>query len=130
MATKIKPRPWWLFWLGSGRWITISPNIYHPRNISPGDFPALIAHEQTHLVQQGAHRVSWIVRYLLSPSFRLSQEAKAIAVELACYDPSFSEGVLSYYAKDLASSAYLWAAKSEAAARTAINEARASLLGA
>jgi len=48
----IKERTWWLFWVGKGRWITLNPYIYYPKGINPEQYPAIIAHERIHLIQQ------------------------------------------------------------------------------
>ena len=123
MIPRLKPRPWWLFWLGRDRWLTVAPTIYHPRSVNPELFPALIAHEQTQLSQQTGHEIIWLIRYLLQPSFRLSQEVEAIAVEVSFYTPTQRAAIVNWYATALSSAAYLWAAFSRSTALNAITTA-------
>ena len=53
-------RPWWLFWLGEGRWITLAPHIYHPKDVRPELWPDVVAHEEVHLEQQRGHLFRWL----------------------------------------------------------------------
>ena len=124
---QLEPRPWWLFWLGKDRWLTLSPTIYHPANINPQGLPALVAHEETHLRQQSQRKAVWLLRYLLQPSFRLSQEAEAIAVEVSHYTQEQAAWVISWYAQALSSHLYLWACLKTSTAVSAINRAITSL---
>ena len=126
MADNLKPRPWWLCWLGRGRWLTIAPTIYHPKGINPELFPELIAHERTHLAQQAKHEVIWLLRYLIQPSFRLSQEAEAIAVEVSFYTAVQKAVIIDWYATALSSATYLWASLRKSTALSAITSAIAA----
>lgn len=79
----IKPRPWWLFFLGRDYWVTISPNVYHPKGVNPGLWPAIIEHETAHIWQQaryGLLRFLW--RYIWSRQFRYDMEIEACRAEL------------------------------------------------
>lgn len=79
----IKPRPWWLFFLGSRYWVTISPHIYHPKGVNPDLWPSIIEHETQHLGQQariGLFRFLW--RYVWSRNFRYQMEIPACRAEL------------------------------------------------
>jgi len=112
----LKSHPWWLFWLGKGRWITIYPHVYHPKGIEPTLYPAIVAHEDAHLWQQKNYgRNKWILKYLFNRRFRLAAEAEGIATEL-----SITKEPPDAYAKLLCSSAYLWAARSIEEAKSAI----------
>ena len=42
-------RPWWLFMIQPGCWVTLSPNIYYPKGTDPARYPNVIAHETIHL---------------------------------------------------------------------------------
>lgn len=80
----IKPRPWWLFFIGSDFWVTIAPHIYHPRRTNPSLWPATVIHEETHIRQQEAMGLwKWLCKYSTSRTFRFSQEVEACRNELA-----------------------------------------------
>jgi hypothetical protein len=125
----LKPRPWWLFWLPSWFWITLSPTIYHPKGVHPGQWPEIVAHERVHLRQQGAAASlwRWYLRYATSRAFRLAMEVEAIAEELAVVkwrnSPEAWERSLDEWAEALASWTYLWAARNELHARLELAEA-------
>ena len=121
-------RPWWLAWVGRGRWVTVYHHIYHPKDVRPELWPDVVAHELVHLAQQKGRLVRWLVRYALSRAFRLRQEAEGVAAEVAAVGPLNAEWVRRFYARELAGFPYLWAASSRQAAREAIlrAESRAS----
>ncbi len=54
---------------------TYGPVIYNPGNGYIGN--ELMAHEETHMVQQGNDPDSWWDKYLKDPDFRLKQELEA-----------------------------------------------------
>lgn len=116
-------RPWWLAWVGRGRWVTVYPHIYHPKDVRPELWPDVVAHERVHLAQQKGRLVRWLVRYALSRAFRLRQEAEGVAAEVAAVGPLNAEWVRHFYAGQLSSFPYLWAARSRAEALRAIREA-------
>lgn len=110
-------------------WITWSPNVYHPVDLDPEQFPGVQAHERVHLAQQEGHRGRWLWRYVTRRSFRLHQEAQGIAVEiLAARDPIQQRSILESYVEALAGRSYWWAAESPAEARAAILDAVDALL--
>lgn len=54
---------------------TYAPHVYYPDG---GELPEhLVAHEQTHLSQQGDKPAEWWERYLVDQQFRLEQEVEA-----------------------------------------------------
>ena len=131
----LKQHPWWLFWLPSRFWITLSPNIYYPKGENPNYYPAIIAHESVHLKQQSSgNLLKWYLKYVFSRKFRLQMEAEAYAVEVKYqleafpWDPAFSDRVLVCAARSLAKWSYMWAAKSQEAAEAAIRAELAKLL--
>lgn len=119
----LKVKPWWLqLVVPPYAWVTISPNVYTPDNIDVSRYPEIIAHENTHLAQQNAMgKYKWLFRYFISRDFRLDQEAKAIAVELAYLPKEFRASRLSSYAEALSSKLYWWAASSKEQATSVIN---------
>lgn len=62
-------RPWWLAWVGRGRWVTIYPHIYHPKDVRPEAEEAMaFKHElkyciddahRAHVVKQAARQLAW-----------------------------------------------------------------------
>lgn len=134
----LKPHPWWLFFIPSYFWITLKPNIYHPKGTDPLQFPAVVAHETVHLSQQSEGNLfMWYLKYAFSRKFRLQMEAKAIAVEIKFYqnlypwdvDPvtNFAERNLQSYADALSSWNYFWAASSKEKAAEAIKKCMSEL---
>ncbi len=129
----LKPRPWWLFWIGAGRWVTVAPHVYHPKDTTdPQRHPSIIAHEKVHLRQQqeAPSLRGWLWRYCTNRAFRLQQEAEAVAVEIATGDPRRADRLRTRYATYLSGFAYLWAARTPRHALTAIRRAEAHLLNA
>ena len=115
----LKPHPWWLFWLNRKRWISIYPHIYHPVYINPIYYPAIISHEDVHLIQQQNYGlIKWIFKYIFNRKFRLHAEAEGIAAELY-----ISKDSPNFYVDQLCSFDYLWAAKSKEEALEVINAA-------
>ena len=130
MIPQFKPKPWWLRIITPGCWVTITPYIYIPDNLNPNLYPATVAHETTHLAQQIATgKWWWLVKYLLFRSYRLDQEAQAIAVEVSLTSASKRPQVIASYAIDLSSRWYWWAASSPEKATVAINLAINKLFG-
>ncbi len=130
MEAATKPKPWWLFWIGAGRWVTVAPHIYHPRDITePQDHPSIIAHERVHLRQQqeAPSLLGWLWRYCTNRAFRLQQEAEAVAVEIATDDPRRADRIRTIYAVYLSGFAYLWAARTSEQALTIIRQEEARL---
>jgi hypothetical protein len=120
----LKTKPFWLSpFVGNLVWVTIYPNIYYPEGINPNLEPEIIAHENVHLKQQNDYgKWRWLWRYLTSKSFRLDQEAKAIAVEILHRQADMRDQYISWYANMLAGKNYHKAAKSPAIARLAIEK--------
>lgn len=117
-----KSKPWWLFFIARDRWVTVYPNIYHPKNIIPDGWTYIKAHEEVHLKQQEGYLYSWLIKYLFSRQFRLDQEAEAIAAELISIpDKDTRDTRFKQYCDFLSSSAYFWAAKSSEQAKVAIS---------
>lgn len=98
-----KVKPWWLRILTPAHaWVTIHPNIYVPRGVDVFSFPEVVAHEKVHLRQQEAlGRGRWLREYLLRSSFRLQQEAEAVATELLSLPKDLRPGRLAYYSAAL-----------------------------
>jgi hypothetical protein len=122
----IRPKPWWLRCVTPGySWVTITPDIYHPEDVDPDGFPAIVAHENVHLTrQQAAGKWTWLWRYAASRTFRLREEALGIAAEIrATASPIHQRNLLESYSDALAGRAYWWAAGSPAEARVAILDA-------
>jgi hypothetical protein len=122
---QLRPHPWWLFWLPSWFWITISPCIYHPSNVDPAKWPAIVAHESVHLRQQAAgSKVWWFLRYIFSGKFRLTVEAEGYAAEIILdrqiYAPLVAVRALDEAAAALAGWPYFWAAPDAEYARQVI----------
>ena len=120
----LKPKPWWIrFWSLGGTWMTIYPNIYHPVDINPYDFPDIIAHESVHLGRQEATGVLWwLVKYIFIRSFRFHEEVLGFAAELRCHPEDDRERFLVCWANMLTTWQYMWAAPSNAAAETALRK--------
>ncbi|MCL1893511.1 MAG: hypothetical protein FWG02_04640 [Holophagaceae bacterium] len=110
----LHPKPWWLkVATKKWQWLAFDPKIYHPPNLNPQDYPAIIEHEKTHLSQQrerGKYR--WFIKYVASRKFRLSQELEPIVVELSCTPVELRRQLAIKYAKNLSESPYHRAAKS------------------
>jgi len=94
-----KAKPWWLRWFtGKGAWVTITPNIYVPKGVDPYSYPAIVEHEKVHLRQQEVYgKWRWLLTYLLSRQFMLSQEAEGIAMELRCTALTLQPALLRSY---------------------------------
>ena len=60
-----------------------APDIYVPGGGALDDF--LIAHERTHLKQQGTDPDAWWERYFVDPLFRVEQEIAAYRNQLASF---------------------------------------------
>ena len=118
----LKIKPWWLSFLtGKDTWITLAPNIYHPKTVDPLSDVALLAHKNIHLVQQSLHgKYSWLLIYACSKSFRLNQEVRAIAAEILSVPSEKQQEYITRYAYALASPLYHNAAKSMPEAYAAI----------
>jgi hypothetical protein len=58
---------------------TYAPHVYYPDGRELPEH--LVAHEQTHLGQQGDKPAEWWGRYLVDPQFRLEQEVEAYRVQ-------------------------------------------------
>ena len=119
----LKPRPWWLFFIGSSRWVTLYPNIYYPNYLSNEyEHLEIIKHEQVHLEQQKTGLATWFLKYIFNRKFRLDQEAEAIAAELLSLSNVETRAyLLNSYCIYLSNSSYFWAARSSEEARVAIN---------
>lgn len=86
----IKPRPWWLFFLGSRYWVTISPHIYHPKGVNPSLWPSVIEHETQYLGQQSRiGLVKFLWRYIWSRQFRYDMEIPACRAELCALSTGY-----------------------------------------
>lgn len=130
MTQPFRSKPWWLRLVTPDCWVSILPYTYVPDGINPTTYPAIVAHEATHLTQQAATgRAWWLVKYLLVPSFRLSQEAQAIAVEVSLTVASHRASLIASYAIDLSGRWYWWSASSPQAATIAIKTAISNLYG-
>lgn len=111
-----------------------------------GDEPdvALEAHEEIHIAREdalggGIRRalgamparvwgcIRWGIRYLFSRRFRLDEEVAAFKVEMQLVPTGTWPEEAASFAKDLASSAYLWAARSEVEALEVIWNALGAL---
>jgi hypothetical protein len=65
--------------------------------------PFMIAHEETHSIQQGDDVEGWWTKYLEDPNFRIEQEAEAYKVQyLAACAKSIDKEKLDRYARRLA----------------------------
>jgi len=120
----LKIRPWWLFFIPAGNWVTLSPWIYYPAGTDPAKYPNVVAHEHVHLQEQAGGLLAWVLHYLASRSYRLDMEARAYAAESQCCralgDSDLAASTITQAASALASWSYLWAASTPAQAEAAI----------
>ena len=124
-------RPWYLFWVPKGFWITISPNVYYPDTVTDlSQWKHVVAHENVHLKQQVLHnKYIWFLKYIFIPSFRLQMEAPAMGMEAYILETLYRNNPLpdeQANAQSLADWKYLWA--SNAAVAQADIEAEKQLL--
>ena len=118
----LKPRPAWSdIFIGSNRWVSWKYDIYYPKDVDPAQWQAIIRHENVHINRQiefGFY--NWLFKYITSRSFRLDEEARAIAVELQGTDIKQRPIILEVYCRFLAGKEYFFAASSIHEAREAI----------
>lgn len=79
-------RPLWVDrWVPDDVYVTIKDIIYVSQKVSLTSIPlTILYHELMHIDQQKSDGlVSWLLLYLLSKKFRLSQEAQAYAFEIS-----------------------------------------------
>ena len=105
MAYSVKPKPNWLFFIPSGFWVTLYPNIYHPKGVIPEQYPYIIVHEQVHLKQQKDRLIKWLFKYIFNRKFRLTMEVEAYATQKV----QTGIGDIDRIAKSLCSIDYFWA---------------------
>lgn len=110
----LEEKPWWLkIFVPHNVWVTIYPNIYYPCDSNPSLESEIVAHEKVHLKQQSEYGLlKWMWRYFTNKTFRLDQEAKAMAVELLTRPSHTREDYIKYYAGNLSGSFYHHAASS------------------
>ena len=106
-------RPWYLFWVPTGFWITVTPNVYYPATVTDlTQWKHVVAHETVHLKQQVLHnKYLWFLKYIFIPSFRLAMEAEAMGMEAYILKTYYRNNPLSDEqdnAKSLANWDYLW----------------------
>jgi hypothetical protein len=129
---KVKPieikRKSWILNLTTdpNRFLTIWPDIYGSRAYfeCPTDpkWLPMIAHERVHLERQGDRRKSlvWLARWRWDATFRLDEEAIAIAQEVITSPEPLRESLIASYARQLAGPEYYNAAKTPAIAEANI----------
>lgn len=88
---------------------TFGGNIYNPFNSPLDDY--LIAHETTHIMQQGNDAYGWWDDYLLSDKFRFKQELEAYRVQYRVFkdtqkDKNAQVRYLVQLSQDLSSALY------------------------
>lgn len=87
---------------------TYGPTIFVPNGRAPE--PHLIAHEEVHVLQQGADPAAWWQRYLIDPDFRREQELEAYQAQYAFIaetcDRKTRRFALRHLCKDFASAMY------------------------
>ncbi len=87
---------------------TYGDTIYIPSGGSPNK--ALMAHEETHMRQQGDDPKGWWDKYIASPDFRLRQEVEAYRNQYKEFSKAKNRNrlyiFLSRIARDLSSSIY------------------------
>ena len=110
----LRPKPWFLnIATKKWQWVAIDPNIYYPPDRNPLEYPAIIEHEKAHLLQQREiGKYKWLIKYIFSKNFRLSQELGPIVVELANMPLEKRRAKLINYAQDLSGPPYHRAAAS------------------
>jgi hypothetical protein len=110
----LSPKPWWLkAATKKWQWVAIDPKIYYPPHLEPTSYLALIEHEKIHLLQQREMgKYKWIIKYVVSKKFRLSQEMEPIAIELANTPLEKRRRLAETYARNLSSAPYHKAAES------------------
>lgn len=122
----LQPKPWWLkIATKKWQWVAIEPKIYHPPNLNPFDYLAIIEHEKIHLIQQrSVGKGKWFVKYIMSKKFRLIEELEPIVVELSNTPLIARKQLAIKYAHDLSGSPYHRASNSfEIALELIINKA-------
>jgi hypothetical protein len=126
----LKEKPWWLkIFVPRNAWVTIYPNIYYPEGTDIKLEPEIITHEKVHLKQQSEYGLlKWLWRYFTNKSFRLDQEAKAMAIELLTRPVYMREDYIKYYADNLSGSFYHHAASSFESAAQKIRDEIALLV--
>lgn len=118
----LKPLPRWVSrLLPSGTWVTLSPTIYHPRDVDPAAYPHVILHEHVHLRQQASGLLWWLLQYVLSRKFRLEAEAEAYAVEIKSLPEEAQPARLAEATQLLSGVLYFRCAGSASEAETRIN---------
>lgn len=87
---------------------TYGTTVYIPTRVPMAAH--LVAHEETHVLQQGNDPAAWWDRYLVDPEFRLQQELEAYRNQyefiVQHHDRKFRRAALQKIAKDLASAMY------------------------
>jgi hypothetical protein len=87
---------------------TYGDTVYHPMDVELQDH--VEAHEAVHIRQQGSRPKEWWDRYLVQPTFRLSQELEAYRAQyLFCKSTAGREKsrqVLNEISRDLSGSMY------------------------
>lgn len=102
------PKPWYLDLITRPyQWVAWNGTVYHPAGLNPDHFPALVAHESTHLKQQtNVGKWRWLWSYLTDAHFRLCQEAEGIAVEAFRTPTILRESLITRYAAQLSGNDY------------------------
>lgn len=132
--TTIKRKSWILRQLTTPtQWITIHPNIYaadeYFRDPESSRWIPLILHEEEHLLRQKELGLFvWLARYATDKEFRLDEEARGIAVEVANSAPSMRRAVIRFYSQALAGELYRQTAPDPETAERAILD-RLQILG-
>ncbi len=127
MQAPYREKPWWLRQITNEKvWVTIYPRIYVPVGLDPLSQPALCAHENVHLVRQGAlGKWTWFWRYMTKKQFRLAEEILGIVDEIMVLPMNQRYDCIKRYAYQLSSASYHNAASSQRVAEDLIIQALA-----
>ena len=122
-------------------WVTLGVILY-PRHLVPGDFPAILAHERVHQMEQllaGALLLplgllwwplallapllgvaTWLALWRFVRPFRAAAEVRGIRAELAAAPAGHRARLVECYAAELAGERYFWAFSTPEDARRAL----------